>query len=131
MKEEIFICTMAIFLIMNTFYLIIVPTAQNTFINSSVIGIIVSAIALAIASGIKIMGSGLSDTSVKIIFVSIILMNILYKVELYGFTIGMGLSTNIVNIFSGGDILSLGSILINGLSLMALFSGIMIVAEDS
>jgi hypothetical protein len=137
MKEEIFISTMGIFLIFNTFYYLMEGSVSSLLVGgiSSMLLIISTAVATVLLLGVDatILGFGisLSDSSVKIVFVTLILINVLFKIEIAGFSVGLGLATTLANAFNGGDFLGLGTVLSAMLSFMALFSGIMIVSEDS
>lgn len=121
---------MGILLIFNTFYLLINNQVITSFAIGGLMSIVVSAITLAIASGIQVMGTGISDSAIKILFSAMVILNVLFKVEIGGLTIGLGLAQNVVTVFGAGDFMGFGMILAGALTLMAFFSGMLMVAED-
>lgn len=131
-EKEIFLTVMSIFLVFNIIYIQINPTATNTMVIGGILGtlgaIIMTAVGIAILSGIKVLGSGVSDISVKIIFSFLVIMNILFRLDYDTFSIGMGLATNMMSTFSvGHDLLNFGVLLSSGLAIVAFISGMMIV----
>ncbi len=137
MKEEIFISCLDILLLFNIFVVFTDPS-YSSVLSMSMVSIIVTGLVVAILSSITIFGSGLSDSATKIIFASIILLNVLFQVDFYydpyipHFVIGLGLASTINNVFTAyGDVMGIGALIASTLSFITFFSGIMIVAEDA
>ena len=137
MKEEIFISCLVILLLFNVFVVYTEPE-YSSVLDMNLVSIVVTGLALAVLSSITIFGSGLSDSATKIIFATIIILNVLFQVDLYldpwigHFSIGLGLATTMNDVFATyGDVMGLGALISGTLSFVTLFSGILIVSGDA
>lgn len=151
--SELLISVMAILMVFNFIYIAAFPDIANTMILGSIIGLVVTVLIVCIVGGVQVLGSGLSGTSIKMIFGIAILFNILFQINLpswifgiisvvatvagYGINtnlsipIGMGLTNNIFNAFANGDLWGLGFFVATTLSIVALVSGIMVIMGAS
>ena len=130
MKEEIFISSMLIMLLFNGFIVMVNPDVESV-LNMDLASILITGLAVAITAGISVFGSGLSDSSTKIIFSVILIFNILFRVEIYGFTLGFGLVSTITDVFNNGDVLGFGTFIGGVLAFATFFSGLLIVVEGA
>lgn len=127
--KSIFIIVMSIFLLFNTIYTLMNPSALNTMVIGAFIGLIATVVGLGVISGITILGSGLNAESIRILFSVGTLLNFMFQVTIAGFPIGIGLANNILNIFLNNDFYGLGIAISMGLSVIAIVSGVMSIVD--
>ena len=155
--NNIYLTSLFIILLFNVVYMAMTPNF-NIF-NLSIglfTGLLISALASGVISGIKLFGSGLDGVSVKIVFGIATLINILFSIPIgndpqaipiinsiansalgvfsplaytsNGFQIGLGLGTSILNIFVGTDpFIFLGYLFVWLLIFANLISGLVII----
>ena len=128
MKEEIFISSLAIILLFNVFVVAINPT-ESSILNMDMSSVLVTAI--AIITGGSVLSIVLGETVIKVVFATLVIFNILFQIDLYGFTVGLGLTNTLFTVFQTNDVLNLGFITASVLSLMVFFSGMLIVVESA
>lgn len=128
MKEELFLSTLIVLVLFNVGVVMINPS-QVSILNVDVSGFILSVLSIAVVGGIKVFDTGLSDSSINILVGAIILFNIMYQIEIEGFTLGFGLITTVFNVFNTGDILGYGTLFASILSLIMIFTGMLILVE--
>lgn len=128
MKEEIFISSLAIILLFNVFVVAINPT-ESSILNMDMSSILITAITI-IATG-SLASIVVGETLIRVVFATLVIFNILFQVDIYGFTIGLGLTNTLFTVFQTNDILNLGFITASVLSLMVFFSGMLIVVESA
>jgi len=135
MGMGIFLSVMMVLTIFNLGYYMIYPTTV-TFIGLSVLTtFITTGLAVGIISGIQIMGSGISDTAQKIVFVIIILVNIMFQIvlplpDLGELPIGLGLLSNIYNVFAVNDVWFIGFAISTILGILAMVSGLQMAVGE-
>lgn len=130
MKEEIFISTLSILVLFNTFVCLVNPNVSSV-LTMDLKAIVITGLTIAISSSITIFGSGLAPDVSKMLFTSIVLLNVMFQVNIYGFTIGIGLINTLINVFSPTDAWGLGYLLALTISFITFCSAIMIVAENA
>lgn len=124
---EIFISSIVTLSIFNFIYVSSTPSKINNMGIGALTGLLTTIIAVGIISSIQILGSGLNSASIKIIFGVGFLVNILFKVEIAGFPIGLGLMNNLYEVFMTGDLLGIGFFITTVFSFITLVSGIIII----
>lgn len=129
MKEGILISTLMILLLFNTYVAMVNPNVVSV-LNQDLSGLVATALTCTIAAGINIFGSGLSDSATKIIFSVIVMFNILFQIDIYGFTLGLGLCSTVFTVFNNGDVLGIGTLIGGLLSFVAFFSAMLVVVES-
>lgn len=134
MKEYGFSIIMLIFILFNVVYIMAYPDTIFEFTYEKIIGFIASIIVVGALTGITIFGSGLQETSIKIIFVVVAIVNMLFQVDIAGFPIGLGLATTMFNVFSESDLmlvsgLGLGTIITTTMTGLAILWGMMMAGE--
>jgi len=125
-KEEIFISSMLIILLFNGFVIMVNPEIPNV-LDMDLTSILVTGLAVAIASGVTVFGSGLSDSATSIIFGVILMFNVLYKIEVYGFTLGLGLVNTMSDVFIDNDVLGIGWYVTNLIGFVAFVTCMMMI----
>lgn len=75
------------------------------------------------------MGSGLSDVTIKVLFASAILMAIMFSVSIpyINITVGLGLLTNVLTVFSMTEMLGIGYLIVATLGIITFISAILII----
>lgn len=124
---EIFISSIVTLSIFNFIYVSSTPSKINNMGIGALTGLLTTIIAVGIISSIQILGSGLNSASIKIIFGVGFLVNILFKVEIGGLPIGLGLMNNLYEVFMAGDLLGIGFFITTVFSFITLVSGIIII----
>ena len=70
----------------------------------AVLGVVIPLVVVAILSGTTVVGSGLNPSSTKLIFGMGVLMGLLFQISFtagtFNITLGMGLLTNVFNVFA-------------------------------
>lgn len=128
MKEEIFISTLAIIILFNVFVVSINPEVSS-ILNTDFTSILVTSITIISAGGL--VSIVLGETVLRVVFATLLLFNVLFQVEIYGFTIGLGLINTIFNVFQTYDVMNFGFITASVLSMLCFFSGMLIVVESA
>lgn len=140
MKEEIFFSCTTMLILFQGFYLMVNPSATWSFGIGAIMGFIGTALLIGVLSGIQAITFGLSETSVRILFITASILNLMF-----GFTVnvtigpynailpvGMGiLYPTAWNIFATntGDFLGyLGFMFITGMVVLMLISGLLMAA---
>lgn len=123
----VFLSCLSVLLIFNWIYVAMYPSVTWNLTVGAVTGFVGTILALGIISGIQLFGSGLSGTSIKIIFGVGTLLNILFQITIGGFPIGMGLANNVLSSFSGGDIIGIGYFLTTIICIITIVSGLMVI----
>lgn len=123
---EIFISVMIILLIFNVYYVFSFPESTWNLTVGAITGFLAVILTIGIISGIQVLGSGLSESSIKILFGVGSLLNVLFQINIGGFPIGLGLVSNVLSVF-GMEFFGLGMILTSILGILAFVSGLIIV----
>jgi len=141
MKEELFFGCLIILIVFNVGYYFINPDTGFNMLLGTVTGFIFSAIPLVILAGLQIgaltVDFSLSDVVVKFISIFSVLVPMLISVNLpLGLTgtlfggrtvpLGLGLLTNMYNVFTTNDLWGIGLILTSIIGLMIIVSAVMI-----
>ncbi len=129
--KSVFVVIFTIFLIFNVFYVIMYPTTTNVMTVGAVTGLVGTIIGTAVIGGIQIFGSGLNSESVKIVFGVGTLLNLLFRIEFpqLNINLGLGLATNIIDVFTTGDLYNIGFYFASGMALIGLVSGLMVIVD--
>lgn len=103
----------------------------------------ISGIALTgLVMGVQALTFALSETAQKLIISLALVVNIMFQLDIVSFTlpgasspttfaIGIGLISNLLDLFADGDLFGLGLILCGTLSVMILVSGVLMVTESA
>jgi hypothetical protein len=127
----IFLGGLLVMFIFNVFYVVMQPEALWDLTAGAITGFIASILAIGVISGINILGSGLSGTSVRLLFGISSLLTMMFSIPIAGFPLGMGMANNMINTFSeSGDsfITTVGFLLGIGISVMTIVSGVMVIS---
>ena len=125
--QAVFISSILVLSLFNFIYVSSTPEKINNMSLGAITGSMVLIISIAVIGGFTLFGSGLSSASVKIIFGVGALLNILFKIDISGFPIGLGLMNNIFEVFTCGDLLGLGLFIATIFSIITLVSGLIII----
>lgn len=125
--KGIFLTGFAILLLFNFIYCTANPDATNVMFVGAVTGLLASSVAVGVISGVTILGTGLTGESVKILFGISSLLNMLFQVNVGGFPVGIGLITNILNVFPTDEFMGIGYFVVSSLTIVILASGVMIL----
>jgi len=102
------------------------PDYINGLMNN-IVGFTITVMIIAIASSIKILGSGLSDQGSKILFAVVMLLALTFQVSFsidpigLNVSLGLGLFQNMINVLS---VMPFGLILGYGLAITGIISGL-------
>lgn len=121
---------MAVLIMFNIFVVMINPNISS-ILRLDYIDILITVISILLAGGATQLLLG--ETVIRIVSVTLLLFNIMFQVNVYGFTIGLGLINTVFDVFvlDGSFIMWMGYIITSILSIMCFFSGLMIVAESA
>jgi hypothetical protein len=131
--ETIFTFGLIVMVLFNIGYVLINPSVGNQMIYSSIASVIVVAIIVAIASGFRVLNTGLGEVSVRMVTGVIVILNIFFRISLTGyatplqFTIGLGLAQNMIAVFHPhvGDWMGfMGFMLVNSFVIVTLIAGL-------
>ena len=120
----IFISCIAVLLVFNAI------TGATIFNIDSFLGLLAIMVPIIIISGVNILGSGLSDITMKEIFGVGILIAVLIKLDLpppFPFDLGLGLGTNAITLFPVAELGGIPFFTITSIVVIAFLSGIILV----
>lgn len=128
--QAVFMGGLLVMFFFNVFFLVMQPDAIWTMTVGAITGFVATVLAVGVISGINILGSGLSGSSVKILFGTSALLTIMFQIPIAGFPVGLGLANNIISTFSEADTVTqmFGFFLGTGLSVMTIISGLLTIA---
>lgn len=129
--KGVFTSVFAIILLFNMIYVNMNPETTYNIYVGAVTGLIATSISVGVLGGISILGSGLNSESIKILFGTSTLLNALFQIQVGAFPVGIGLATNIINIFTESDFVGLGFFISTALAVIALISGLIIIIGGS
>jgi len=129
LKESIFVSCFMVILIFNFIYLSVTGEVYTMLIGA-ITGMCATVISVAIISGFNILGSGLIGESIKILFATGSLLNILFQVYIFGYPLGLGLINNMVDIFPSNIMSGVGFFIMSMLATLTFISGLLIVIGD-
>lgn len=124
--QNTFITVMCVLLIFNVIYALSNPDVGVDLLLGGALGLITTGLVAGVVSGINILGSGLTGVSVRLLFGVATLMNILFKINIAGFDIGLGLASNVIEVL-GTELMGLGLIAGGLLAMLGLATGLMMV----
>jgi hypothetical protein len=129
MGMGIFLSVIMVLVIFNFGYWAIYPTTMTFIGLSALTAFVTTGLAIGVISGISAFTVAISDTAQKIIFVIVLLVNILFQITLplgesFDFPIGLGLLTNVFNVFASSDAMLIGYIITTILGVLAMVSGL-------
>lgn len=125
--KGVFLTMVTILILFNAIYVIASPEASNIMYLGALTGLISTVLAVGVISGIQFLGSGLNSESIRIIFSVGAILNMLFRISIAGFPVGIGLVNNIMSIFSPTDFAGLGYFAVSIISIITLISGIITV----
>lgn len=125
--KSVFLSMVIITIILNIIYISTTPAVIWTMAVGTVVGMIVTAVTTILLSGIKIMDSGISDTALSYVFTTSLLLNICFSINIYGFSIGLGLMNNVFIMFGGTTLFGLGAIITGIFTAVIFITGIMVI----
>lgn len=158
-SEDVFLTGMIVLVMVNIF--IWGTSIENFSFNnvafSIISGELVIALTVGVIGGLNILGTGLNSSSTKIIFAVASLMNIMFSIKIggtgssfappeagyrpggvfsidgNGFQFGLGLATNVINLFSNSanDFYGLGYMISWLFALVVFASGLIIIIRSS
>jgi len=129
---EIFIICMIMLILFNFFYYAVSGANWMIDVAGGVVGFLGVIASVGIIAGIQVLGSGINTEGIKILFGFGCLLNILFKINVGGFPIGLGLLTNVFNAFtSSSDFLGFGMFITSVIGLTIIISGLLIIVGGS
>jgi hypothetical protein len=143
MKESIFLSCTAMLLLFQGFYLLINPGATWSFGVGTIIGFAGTAIIVGVASGITALTVGIGETSVRILFITSSILNLMFQftIDLWigpyhpVLPIGMGIlyptAWNIFSVNSGEMLGYFGFIAITLMGVLMLLCGLLMGAGSN
>ena len=126
--QTIFFTCLAIVLLFNVFYITSNPEMVWNIALGGIIQFVATIIATTILGSINILGSGLSDEGVKVVFGVGAILNILFQINIGNVPVGMGLVMNLFDLF-GTEFYGIGYMITSILGLMLLVSGLVMVMK--
>ena len=128
MKETIFLTSLITLLLFNGYVVLANPNATN-MLNIDYTNLILTAITILTGGGL--LSVFVSGELVKFGISILLLFNIMFSVDMYGYSVGLGLFNNVINVFSGNSFADYVGISIFGiLSFITFVSGILILVES-
>jgi hypothetical protein len=129
---EIFIVCMIVLILFNFFYYAVSGANWPIDLLGGVVGFLGVIASIGIIAGIQVLGSGINTEGIKILFGFGCLLNILFKISVGGFPIGLGLLTNVFQAFtSSSDFLGFGMFITSVLGLTIIISGLLVIVGGS
>ena len=123
---------LTVLILFNLGYVWMYPDTATQIGFGFITGFITTVLAVGVLSGVQVFGSGLSDETIKIIFVVASILNLMFQftIPLVNVPIGLGLMNNAYNVFVTGTTVSImgyfGFAIILIMSILVLVSGLMI-----
>lgn len=135
MGMGIFLSVLMVLFVFNVGYYVIYPDSVELVGISVLTTFITTGLAIGIISGISAFTIEISDTAQKIIFVVVLLVNIMFQIvlpfgDLYELPLGLGLLTNVFNVFALNDALLIGYVISSILGILALVSGLQMAVGE-
>lgn len=103
----VFVILMVVLLVFNFAYVSVSGDASGVLTNMAiggVLGIVIPLVVVAILSGTNVVASGLNPASTQLIFGVGVLLGLLFQISFtiatFEITLGMGLLTNVFNVFA-------------------------------
>ncbi|MEM1793324.1 MAG: hypothetical protein QW794_03995 [Thermosphaera sp.] len=129
--QSVFLTCMFVLFVFNVFVWLAGLGDVVKDIIGGIIGLLIAAVIGIVLAGINILGSGLTGTSVRMLFGIATLIFILFQIPIPGFPIGLGLANNLFMTFAsaGGLIGVFGFIISFVLCTLALLSGIIMLVS--
>lgn len=124
--QNTFITVMCVLLIFNVTYALATPDVGLDLLLGGALGLITTGLVAGVVSGINILGSGLTGVSVRLLFGVATLLNILFKISIAGFDVGLGLASNVIEVL-GTELMGLGFIVGGLLAMLGLATGLMMI----
>lgn len=147
-KESIFFSCVMIIIIFNVGYYLISPNINIWYITiGATTGFFVSALVTGVSASVQVEGSGISDTGIRLIFSTMAILTVLFRVEIpitwssvlsiiglifkfNSIPLGIGLLyPNMTNIFllnDGNPFTMFGMLIVTVLAFMTVISGLLI-----
>lgn len=123
--KGIFITITSILLIFNFIYCSAKPDVINSMYVGALTGLVSTVLAVGVISGVQILGSGLNSESIKIIFGVGCILNMLFRINIAGFPLGIGLCNTILDAFPSTEFIGIGYFISSTLAMLALISGLL------
>jgi len=129
MAMGIFLSVIMVLVIFNIGYYAIYPDTIQLLGVSIILSFATAGLIIGVISGVEVLGSGISDTAQRIIFIVVILLNMLFQIDIpigEGITIpvGLGLLSNVLEVFVTNDAYLVGYAICTILGVLALVSGL-------
>lgn len=128
--SSIFVTCVMIMIIFNVIYVSAHPDLGNNMTVGAVTGLVGTALATGILAGIQVLGTGLNDESIKIMFGMGAIVNILFQINIGELPLGLGLANNMINAFSPSEAGGLGYFIAGGLAIVTLICGLLTIVGD-
>lgn len=110
-SSGIFIILMVVLLVFNFAYVSVIGDSMTVLGNMAIggiLGIVIPIVVVAVLSGTNVLSTGLNSASTKIIFGVGVLLGLLFQISFtvatFTITLGMGLLTNVFNVFAATDL---------------------------
>lgn len=132
MGMGIFLSIVMILSIFNIGYYIMYPDTIFSLGISAITSFIGIGIIVAVLSGFSAFSVSLSDASQRLILIVLTLVNLLFQITIplsedFNIPIGLGLLSNLFNVFAINDVAYLGWIFCTIMGILALVSGLQMV----
>lgn len=116
-----------------------ISTTYTLLTLQNFVGFIAGLVLSLLVLGLNTVVVSLSDTTIKMISSILMILNLMFQVDVvsfhalnidFTFSVGLGLISNVLNLFLDGDFFGLGTMLVGLLAILIFISGIMMINED-
>lgn len=130
--SSVFIFSVLTLILFNVAYGFANPDYVFDVLVSGVLGFVLVVLAVVSVASLQVLGSGINDAGVKIVFGVGSLINLLFRISLtfFGFPVGevgIGLASTLLTVFDASDFMGLGYITATAFSLIVIVSGLIII----
>ena len=126
-KESIFLISLMGLILFNGFVVLANPTATNV-LDMNYTNLILTAITILTGGGL--LSIFVSGELVKFGISILLIFNIMFSIDMYGYSVGLGLINNAINVFSGNTFADYVGLSILGiLSFISFASAILILVD--
>lgn len=128
--SKILVGLTVIMLMINIIYYFENPSNVFSMVGGGIASVILGILTIGSISGVQIMGSGISDESLRLIFGMAFMLNVIFSLNIGGFQIGLGLMNNVYYYFSNGNDIfgGIGTVICGAMSGLMLICAMFIIA---
>lgn len=129
MAMGVFLSVIMVLVIFNIGYYAIYPETVELLGVSVILTFATAGLAIGVISGVEVLGSGISDTAQRIIFIVVILLNLLFQIDIpigegIEIPLGLGLLSHVLEVFVLNDAYMIGYAVTTILGILALVTGL-------